>query len=86
MPGLTLTMQNVNGAPENAGALDTYIETGAMGDCVSVIVAWNPNIAGQFGNMRGFHGAGGFERQFQRAVQRRAEQRERPGLDGIGLR
>lgn len=59
MPGMTLQMQSVTGAPQDLAAHLDYIETGAMGDCVSVIVGWNPDANGRMANMRGFHGAGG---------------------------
>lgn len=59
MPGLTLTMQSSTGVPQDLAAGDDYIDTGAMGDCVSVIVGWNPAANGRMANMRGFHGAGG---------------------------
>lgn len=39
-------------------AHDNQVLTGAMGDCVSVIVLYNP-VGGVYQNVRGYHGGGG---------------------------
>ncbi|MBN1510181.1 MAG: hypothetical protein JW955_25260 [Sedimentisphaerales bacterium] len=59
MPGMELTAQMPTGTPQDLHKGYDFIDTGAMGDCVSVIVGWNPNAKGYMANMRGFHGWGG---------------------------
>ncbi|MEU4570905.1 hypothetical protein [Nonomuraea sp. NPDC023979] len=39
---------------------DNTVITGPMGDCVSVVVLWN-QAHGQYQNVRGYHGSGGFQ-------------------------
>lgn len=38
---------------------DPTVYTGPMGNCVCVIVMWNPDPQGRYQNVRGFHGSGG---------------------------
>ena len=38
---------------------DNEVVTGHMGDCVSVIVLFNPNAMGNYASVRGYHGGGG---------------------------
>jgi hypothetical protein len=58
---MQLTQQGITGAAQNLPAIDNQVDTGPMGDCVSVVVLWNLNPAnGQYQNVRGFHGSGGF--------------------------
>ncbi|MET8755434.1 hypothetical protein ABZW32_35835 [Streptomyces sp. NPDC004667] len=56
---MELTMQYAEGEAEDLPADDEEITTGYMGDCVSIIVAWDVND-GRYANMRGFHGSGAF--------------------------
>ncbi len=56
---MQLMQQPVTGTAQNLPAHDNTMDTGPMGCCVSVIVLWNPNAAGVYQNVRGFHGGGG---------------------------
>lgn len=57
---MNLLMQSAGGAPQNLPAGDNSISTGQMGDCVSVIVLYNYNLAqNRYLNGRGWHGLGG---------------------------
>jgi hypothetical protein len=57
---MVLNQQNApNGPIQTLPGGQNDVETGAMGDCVSVVVLWN-NVGGQFQNVRGYHGGGGF--------------------------
>ena len=47
-------------APENLPPHDNAMETGPMGDCVSVIVLWHL-VGTRYGSVRGWHGMGGIE-------------------------
>jgi len=59
---MNLNMQGAGGAPQNLPAGDPNIVTGPMGDCVSVIVLYNLNLAGNaYQNARGWHGLGGVQ-------------------------
>ncbi|WP_283138836.1 hypothetical protein [Rhizohabitans arisaemae] len=58
---MQLTQQSTPAAAQDLPAADNTVVTGPMGDCVSVIVLWNPNGAGQYQNVRGYHGSGGFQ-------------------------
>jgi hypothetical protein len=51
-------MRNSNDLAQDLPFGDNVIDTGNMGDCVSVIVMWNW-VGPRAGNMRGFHGFGG---------------------------
>jgi hypothetical protein len=55
---MRLTMRNSNDLAQDLPFGDNVIDTGNMGDCVSVIVMWNW-VGPRAGNMRGFHGFGG---------------------------
>jgi len=63
MPPITLVQRNdPNQAPQVmplVPAAGDAILTGGMGDCVCVIVIFNPNGAGAYTGMRGYHGGGG---------------------------
>jgi hypothetical protein len=48
------------GAPQTLPLGDALVDTGAMGDCVSVIVCWTL-VGTTYQNMRGWHGMGGIE-------------------------
>lgn len=57
---MVLNQQNSpNGPIQTLPGGQNDVETGSMGDCVSVVVLWN-NVGGQFQNVRGYHGGGGF--------------------------
>jgi hypothetical protein len=57
---MKLIMRNSETAPpQDLPAHENYVETGLMSDCVSVVVLWNPNAAGVYQNVRGYHGGGG---------------------------
>jgi hypothetical protein len=56
---MELQMRQSTEGAQDLGEFDDVIETGFMGACVSVIIGWTPNDAGEMDNMRGFHGAGG---------------------------
>ena len=55
-----MVLSYLTGGPENLPNNDGVMETGHMGDCVSVIVLWNLHGI-QYGNVRGWHGLGGIE-------------------------
>jgi hypothetical protein len=55
---MKLVMRNSDQAAQTLPANESVIETGSMGDCVSVIVMWGYEL-GTYKNMRGFHGSGG---------------------------
>lgn len=58
---MVLVQQNdPNGPIQTLPAGQNDVETGSMGDCVSVVVLWN-NVGGQYQNVRGYHGGGGFQ-------------------------
>ncbi len=55
---MQLRMQSVSGQSENLPANDDVMDTGHMGDCVSIVVMWNLR-GSSYLNVRGFHGFGG---------------------------
>ncbi|GII93410.1 hypothetical protein [Sinosporangium siamense] len=58
---MQLTQQSTPAPAQNLPAGDNTMVTGPMGDCVSVVVLWNPDGNGQYQNVRGYHGSGGFQ-------------------------
>ncbi len=56
---MELTMRGEGEPAQDLPAGDNEVDTGPMGDCVSVVLLWNLQ-AGLYQNVRGFHGAGGF--------------------------
>lgn len=57
---MNLTMQLISGTAQILPDDDEAIWTNYMGDCVSVIVAYNRDlVSDRFNNMKGFHGSGG---------------------------
>ncbi|MFE3762334.1 hypothetical protein ACFXPI_11275 [Streptomyces sp. NPDC059104] len=56
---MELTMQYADCEAEDLPVGEEEITTGYMGDCVSIIVAWDADN-GRYGSMRGFHGFGAF--------------------------
>ncbi|HEY5894512.1 MAG TPA: hypothetical protein VIT91_14920 [Chthoniobacterales bacterium] len=55
---MKLRMQKIGGQAENLPAHDNVMNTGAMGDCVSIVILWN-FVGGNAQNVRGYHGFGG---------------------------
>lgn len=55
---MKLRMQSSGGQAENLPAHDNIMNTGSMGDCVSIVVLWN-FVGGNATNVRGYHGFGG---------------------------
>jgi hypothetical protein len=53
-----LIQQDVTGTAQNLPKDDDVMDTGQMGDCVSIIILWNKNL-GTYRNVRGYHGGGG---------------------------
>jgi hypothetical protein len=45
--------------PSDLQDWDDEMDTGEMTECVSVIVLWDPDEAGRFRYVRGYHGGGG---------------------------
>ena len=58
---MQLTQQSTPAPAQNLPAGDNMVITGHMGDCVSAIVLWNQDGNGRYQNVRGYHGAGGFQ-------------------------
>ncbi|MEU7852374.1 hypothetical protein [Nonomuraea sp. NPDC049141] len=57
---MNLTQQSTPAPAQTLPAGDNEVITGAMGDCVSVIVLWN-QVGPNYQNVRGYHGSGGFQ-------------------------
>ncbi len=56
---MRLSMQGSSGTPETLPDGDNEVDTGAMGDCVSLVLLWNRQD-GLYQHVRGYHGYGGF--------------------------
>ncbi len=58
---MVLTMGGDYGLAQDLRVGADEVDTGPMGDCVSIVLLWNCEpTTGPYQNVRGFHGAGGF--------------------------
>ncbi|SDG47458.1 hypothetical protein SAMN05421505_104278 [Sinosporangium album] len=58
---MQLTQQSTPAPAQDLPGGDNTVITGPMGDCVSVVVLWNPDGNGRYQSVRGYHGSGGFQ-------------------------